>query len=330
MKISSLSHKMILLAFIIMASGALAHGQTATQMAGGTGGNLFQDDLIPPDARILEVRIASGAFIDSVQLVYALADGRTATSRLHGGTGGQVNPFRLDADEFVIGISGRYGNNLDSLRIHTNKRTSPTYGGSGGRQDFRIDVPQGNQAVGFIGRSGRYVDAIGLIYGPVYLKAAGQTRTAGGSGGSSFTDTQIPFGARISEIRVNAGKYVDGIQAVYILPDGSTFEGAHHGGSGGNLQVFRLEANEYITGISGRHGEYVDSLKIHTNRRTSAQFGGTGGRQSFRIDVPSGNMAVALIGRAGSYMDAIGLSYASASSSASRGFFRRRAVRERN
>jgi hypothetical protein len=39
------------------------------------------------------------------------------------------------------------------------------FGGRGGRSDFRIDVPPGSQAVGFAGRAGDYVDAIGLTYG---------------------------------------------------------------------------------------------------------------------------------------------------------------------
>lgn len=322
---------MVLPAIVTLTLGVLAFGQTATQIAGGTGGNSFQDTSIPPNARISEVRVASGSFVDSVQLEYVLSNGRTATTPLRGGTGGQVNHFRLDADEYVTGISGRYGRNIDSLRIHTNKRTSPVYGGSGGSRDYRIDVPSGNQAVGFVGRAGNYLDAIGLVYGPAYLRPDGQTRSAGGSGGSAFSDTQIPFGARISEIRVNVGKLVDGIQAIYILPDGSVYEGPHYGGSGGNTQVFRLETNEYVTGISGRHGDYIDSLKIHTNRRTSVQFGGSGGRQEYRIDIPSGNRAVGFIGREGRYLDAIGLSYAAESTeSRSRGFFRRRAVRERN
>jgi hypothetical protein len=141
-------------------------------------------------------------------------------------------------------------------------------------------------------------------------------------------DKEIPFGARIMEIRVQGGRYIDGIQAIYALPDGSVFEAPYHGGTGGNSNAFRLEEDEYVTGISGRFGDYLDSLKIHTNLRTSPQFGGSGGRQDFRIDVPAGNRAVALIGRSGRYLDAIGLSYSSAQGSSNRGgFFKRRSDR---
>lgn len=316
-------------ATLALCTPGFAQTISQTNIVGGSGGNAFQDSSIPANARVSEVIVSAGTFIDAVQLVYGTPDGRTVTSDLHGGSGGTRNTFRLGPDEYLIGISGRYGRNIDSLRLHTNKRTSPVYGGSGGANDFRIEIPSGNQVVGFIGRSGRLVDAIGLLYAPNFLQISGQTRIAGGSGGNGFMDTEIPWGSRLTEIRIHAGKFVDGIQAVYTLPDGSLFEAPFHGGSGGNRSVFRLEANEYVTGISGRHGEYIDSLRIHTNKRTSPQYGGSGGRSDYRIDIPAGNQGVGLIGRSGRYLDAIGLSYA-ATAGPARDFFRRRPTRERN
>ncbi len=329
----AVSRTILLLAAVVLALGAPGFGQTISQtnVVGGSGGNAFQDTSFPSGARVSEIRISAGNFIDAVQLVYVTPDGRTATSTLRGGSGGNVNTFRLDSGEYITGISGRHGRNIDSLRIHTNKRTSPVYGGSGGAQDYRIDIPSGNQAVGFIGRAGRYIDAIGLAYAQNYQPIAGQSKIAGGSGGSGFMDNEIPWGARLTEIRVHAGRYIDGIQAVYTLPDGGIFEAPFHGGTGGTRTVFRLDANEYVIGISGRHGDYIDSLQIHTNTRTSPQYGKSGGRSEFRIDIPSGNQAVGLIGRAGRYLDAIGLSYTAAvSTRQTRDFFRRRSTRERN
>jgi hypothetical protein len=110
------------------------------------------------------VRIRAGDLVDAVQVMYALPDGRTSAGPRHGGRGGREYTFSLDGDEYITGISGRYGDLIDSIRIHTNKRTSPVFGGTGGSSDFRIDVPQGGQAIGFVGRSGARVDAIGLSY----------------------------------------------------------------------------------------------------------------------------------------------------------------------
>jgi hypothetical protein len=293
-----------------MSPSGFAQQPTSTSIVGGRGGTQFSDTEIPPGVRVLEVHVFSGDFVDAVQMLYALADGRTLLSRRHGGPGGQPSAFRLDSDEYIVGLSGRYGAYIDSIRIHTNKRTSSFFGGSGGNRDYRIDIAPGNQAVGFAGRAGEYLDAIGLTFIPIMTQQAGQTRIFGGRGGSVFSDSDIPLGARISEVRVRAGRNIDSIQAVYTLQDGRLFEGPTHGGRGGRSMVFRLERDEYIIGLSGRCGNYIDSLSIRTNKRTSSIFGGSGGSSDFRIDVPAGYQAIGFVGRSGDYLDAIGLSYA--------------------
>jgi hypothetical protein len=260
--------------------------------------------------------------VDSIQVLYASMDGRTQMSQRHGGSGGQLNVFRLDSGEYITRISGRYGEYIDSIRIQTNKRTSPVFGGRGGDRDFRIDVPSGNQAVGFSGRAGDSLDAIGLTYLPLFSQQAGQTTIAGGSGGSAFSDSGIPQGARISEVRVHAGDAIDSIQAVYVLSDGRSQEGAVHGGRSGTGSSFKLDADEYIIGLSGRCGDQIDSLRIQTNKRTSPLFGGRGGNRDYRIDVPAGNQAVGFAGRAGDSLDAVGLNF-TATASPIRQFLRR-------
>jgi hypothetical protein len=280
---------------------------TPTQVAGGGGGSSFADTGIPSGARVSEVYVASGDFIDSVQMNYELPDGRTSMGPRHGGSGGrQQNTFRLDPDEYITGISGRCAKYIDSIRIHTNKRTSPTYGGSGGERDYEIDIPNQSQAVGFTGRSGDFLDAIGLMSTPLRSRMA-QADIFGGRGGSPFSDDNIPQGARISEIRIQSGERIDGIQVVYTLRDGRQQESAYHGGRGGRGNVFRLDADEYVIGIYGRYGENVDSLTIRTNKRTSPTYGGRGGNADYRVDVPSGSMAIGFMGRSGQRLDAIGL-----------------------
>jgi hypothetical protein len=145
-------------------SGAFARQANVTQVAGGRGGSPFADSLPAQGARIAEVRVRAGDTADAVQVIYTLLDGRISEGARHGGRGGRENVFHLDNDEYITGISGRYGDAIDSLRIHTNKRTSPLYGGGGGNQDFQVEVPLGNQAMGFAGRAGDTLDSVGLIY----------------------------------------------------------------------------------------------------------------------------------------------------------------------
>jgi len=212
---------------------------TQTSVFGGNGGANFSDTEFQSGVRITEVRVYTGNYVDAVQLGYEYQDGRTVAGLRRGGPGGRENVFRLDRDEYITGISGRYGNYIDSLTIQTNKRTSPVFGGSGGKRDYRIEVPSGYQAVGFAGRSAKYLDAIGLITAPVTLRQ--ETQIFGGRGGSVFSDRDIPAGARISEIRISSANYIDGIQAVYTLRDGRILEGQRHGGTGGRGDVFRRD-----------------------------------------------------------------------------------------
>jgi hypothetical protein len=114
--------------------------------------------------------------VDGIQAVYTLQNGRTVEGQYHGGRGGRTNVFRLDSNEYIVGITGRYGEFIDSVSFVTNKRTSPVFGGSGGVREFRIDLPPGNIAIGFTGRSGEYLDAIGLVFANTYAPAPNPLR----------------------------------------------------------------------------------------------------------------------------------------------------------
>jgi jacalin-like lectin domain-containing protein len=298
---------------------AVAQQAPSTEVVGGPGGNAFSDPEPAQGTLVVEVQVRSGDHVDSVQLVYMLSDGRIVMGPQHGGSGGGLSVFHLDADEYLIGISGRSGSYIDSIRFQTNKRTSPTFGGSGGSRDFRVDVPANAQLTGLAGRAGNYLDAIGLTFIPIRrgfysgfgsAPQPGQTSLTGGSGGTVFVDGDVPAGASIVEVRVWAGDYVDSVQMIYNLPNGRSLEAVRHGGDGGRAASFRLEQGEYIVGLSGRCGTYVDSLRIHTNTRTSQLFGGSGGDRDLQIDVPDGNQATGFVGRSGTYLDAIGLTYA--------------------
>src|SRR5713226_3088668 len=139
----------------------------ATEIVGGPGGNAFSDPEPEQSARVIEIQVRSGDHVDSVQLVYMLSDGHALMGLQHGGVGGELSVFHLDADEYLVGISGRSGSYIDSIRFQTNKRTSPTFGGSGGSRDFRVDVPANAQVTGLAGRAGKYLDAVGLTFIPI-------------------------------------------------------------------------------------------------------------------------------------------------------------------
>jgi Jacalin-like lectin domain len=133
-------------------------------LSGGSGGREFSDDAIPSDSKVIEVQVRAGRLIDAVQITHESAGGARHPFPRHGGGGGELYVFTLDSNEYITGISGRYGSRVDSLRIHTNLQTSPLYGGTGGFAEYHYEVPPGTEIVGFYGRSGAVMDAIGVLY----------------------------------------------------------------------------------------------------------------------------------------------------------------------
>lgn len=119
------------------------------------GANSFSDDAIVAGERVAEIRVWAFGYIDAIQIVHKRNPVIHEFDK-HGGNGGIVNVFTLDDDEFITGISGRYGGVIDSLQIHTNKQTSPEYGGTGGNIHYEYICPEGIEIAGFFGRTGVY------------------------------------------------------------------------------------------------------------------------------------------------------------------------------
>jgi len=79
--------------------------------------------------------------------------------------------FRLGPSEFLIGVSGSIGtfnsqlNVITSLTFVTNARSYGPFG-KGRRTSFHIPMQGNGCIVGFFGRSGRYLNAIGVYTNP--------------------------------------------------------------------------------------------------------------------------------------------------------------------
>jgi predicted flap endonuclease-1-like 5' DNA nuclease len=130
---------------------------------------------------------------------------------------------------------------------------------------------------------------------------------SGGHGGHELQGYAIPAGAQVREIRINAGLYVDGLQLVYSDAAGSTVEMPHIGGRGGLHHTITLAADEYVIGVSGRCGRYIDSISIHTNLRTTDRYGGLGGEDEFHFEASANGEIVGFVGRADWFVDQLGV-----------------------
>lgn len=138
--------------------------------SGGTGGSPFVD-VIPEGARIVEVKLWGGKRVDAFQIFYETAGGVRGWLPKRGGSGGKevTPPLQLGRDEYINEIRGRYGDRVDSLVIDLEtKRDWFGYkaGGDGGKGEYKYTAPPGTQIVGFTGRAGKEIDAIGVVLRP--------------------------------------------------------------------------------------------------------------------------------------------------------------------
>ncbi|KAK6115796.1 hypothetical protein DH2020_008065 [Rehmannia glutinosa] len=145
-----------------------------TMLDGPWGGQdgFYWDDGVYSTVRQLE--IAHGAGIDSIKIEYDMK-GKSVWSQKHGGSGGsKVDKVRLEyPDEYLTSMHGHYGSLherglsiIRSLTFETNKRT---YGPFGVQQGTYFAPKMHGKIVGFVGKSGWYLDSIGVYVEPLLL-----------------------------------------------------------------------------------------------------------------------------------------------------------------
>ncbi|EKU98271.1 jacalin-like lectin domain-containing protein,MAC/perforin domain-containing protein [Leptolyngbya sp. PCC 7375] len=147
---------------------------------GGWGGEPFSDiDLEPnmlafnqsryQNAQVLEVKVWFGAWIEQIQMVL---DSDALPLPAHGSGADKQKTFRLDPGDYITAvyvttISPRTlvitgGPYVASLEIRTHQGHRWTVGDPKD-QAIALDIPDGYQVIGFHGRSGKYIDRLGVI-----------------------------------------------------------------------------------------------------------------------------------------------------------------------
>ncbi|VAH40567.1 uncharacterized protein LOC119366887 [Triticum dicoccoides] len=138
---------------------------------GGNGG-FPQDMTAGKPLRLRSMRINSGSRIFSLEFSYVDKLGKVRSEGPWGGSsGGNYQTIELGPKEFVKQISGTIDNLvtetvITSLVLVTNIRKYGPYGSVQGTS-FDATVPENTCVVGFFGRSGGALDAIGIYHGPI-------------------------------------------------------------------------------------------------------------------------------------------------------------------
>jgi hypothetical protein len=135
---------------------------------GGPHGTVFSIEPVDDEFEIDSLTVWAGAVIDAIQITYRhRATGELAVTPKIGGGGGGENQLVLEPGEYITRVEGRAGACVVSMSIQTNRRRVPAgntrWGGELGDRGYDFICRAGEEIIGFEGRSGDYIDAIGAI-----------------------------------------------------------------------------------------------------------------------------------------------------------------------
>ncbi|XP_059652217.1 mannose/glucose-specific lectin-like [Cornus florida] len=274
---------------------------------------------------VKQLVICSGIVIDSIQIEYD-QNRQSKWSQKHGGGGGDKNTVKFDyPSEYLLSIWGYYSSDcavtcVQSLTIESNKRIYGPFGAEKGKY-FKFPLTSG-KIVGFHGRSHHYLDCFGAYLEPIsdpnqsksvesFLDIRQPTIVGpfGGYGGNHWDDGIY---ATVRQFIIYAGVMVDSIQIEYDKNGESVWSQKHGESTGGSKQTVKFDyPDEFLLSISGYFSlesafAALQSLTIHSNKRTYGPFGSEIGNHFTFPTSYIGNKIIGLHGRSGSHLDAIG------------------------
>ena len=140
---------------------------TSSPLFGSTSAGTAFTDGVANDQVLTGVSVRASTRVDALQ---GLAT--PANLANHGGTGGTVNTATWPAGDTLVRIYGKTGSSGSVAQISFVTKSGKVYGPYGTAQNqgtltnFDYTVPAGNRVLGFTGRSGSSLNAIGVLYGP--------------------------------------------------------------------------------------------------------------------------------------------------------------------
>ncbi|XP_010454797.1 PREDICTED: myrosinase-binding protein 2-like [Camelina sativa] len=283
---------------------------------GGINGDAFDDGVFHGVKKI-----TVGKDIDCVSYIKIEyeKDGEFET-REHGTIRGELEEFDVDyPNENIIAVGGSYDyvNRyktilIQSLFFKTSfGRTSPIFGASPSGTEFMLEGTNGGKLLGFHGRSGQAIDAVGAYFWSIPAPASEKIEEVGGINGDAFDDG-VFHGVK----KITVGKDIDCVSYIKIEyeKDGE-FETREHGTIRGELEEFDVDyPNENIISVGGSY-DYVNRYKTILIKslffktsfgRTSPIFGASPSGTEFLLEGTNGGKLIGFHGRSGQAIDAIG------------------------
>lgn len=146
-----------------------------------------------------------------------------------------------------------------------------------------------------------------------------QAGPVGGIGGDEVPPWAMPSDGTIVRIEVKWGDYVNQLLFHYTSPSSGQGVISLGGYDSGSHRVdISLQEGQEIVALSGNCGDYLDSVTIAMRMPASGvppiqeygPYGGPGGEAFAPLSVPDGGRFAGLFGRAGQWVDALGVVYA--------------------
>lgn len=135
-----------------------------TNLVGGTEGKLADDIQIPSTGRWESITVVHTNKIISITCRYYDAAGKLVERRIGGVGGGTVDTIPIPSDKDITAISGVYGRYLDGIAFHFSDGTSTRqFGAARGDHNYTLPAAGGGVIVGFRGREGAGIDALGVV-----------------------------------------------------------------------------------------------------------------------------------------------------------------------
>ncbi|KAF4379647.1 hypothetical protein F8388_023664 [Cannabis sativa] len=291
-------------------------GVTSLGAYGGTGGGPWSYIL---NSELKEIIIHEDGNIKSI----SFKESTGFTSGTFGGNKPNYNPFNKGEErkivlngpvEYLISINGTHGefdgkdDVILSLSFQTNLKTYGPFGTTTG-EPFAIPLSEDNVLVGFFGRCGYYLDALGAYVKPEPIISFGEW---GGSGGSPFSFKVGKSWIKQITIRHDSAN----IKSLFFK-DGNDLEYGPFGGQDPNNrgEPTTIDINgpsEFLTSISGTYGYYngmtvILALSFTTNlQKIHGPFGCEFG-STFSHPIQGTGAIVGFHGKSGHFIDSIGI-----------------------
>jgi hypothetical protein len=249
------------------------------QGMGGAGGNPWIDRLQDDEwLKSIKTCWRANGFVTSVQLTTNVA------SRIaHGGWAPDLKceTATMADGEYPVEIFGRADTYVNAVGYKTNlgRRLGP-FGGSGG-YGFNQSIGDAQRFYGMYGRSGGWMDSIGLI----------EPMVNPDSNYRGFQDN-VPAGKTVNAVEVCSGTAygTEALRSIQTFIDGNvglSRHGARANEPGLNCSRINLNPNEVITRMSGTSTGVITSLKFTTNQgRQFVPFAGSPSGREFSIKNP--------------------------------------------